>query len=268
MSARGFFVNRRCYHLLGVEVERMRSPLIFFASYALVLVHPIVAAQSTRSPAYHQDVIVGANEKRLLRLTNDSESPIVAFVRVDFSTGLEGRTYYDAYVNRFEQPIAPGASLTFGLGPNLSKVQEQVRAIVCEDGTSAGDPAWINAIFATRIRLYDRLLSLHELLGQQVGTGISREGIISLLREAQANSDKQLTDDDLRVLDDTAFRGATSTFDANREASAEQVLKAYLKSLEERTAKLEHSQPKIERLRARLAERPDPSPVMPPLLVH
>jgi hypothetical protein len=243
----------------------MRSRLIVLASYALVLVHPIVAAQNTSSPAYHQDVIVRADEKTLLQLTNDSESPMVAFVRVDFSTGLEGRTYYDAYVNRFEQPIAPGASLTLGLGRNLSEAQDQVRAIVCEDGSSAGDPAWINAIFAGRIRLYDRLLSLHELLRQQVGTGISREGVISLLRDAQAKADKQLADDDLRILDDTAFSGAISTFDANREASAVQVIKAYLKSLEERIAKLEHSQPKLDTLRARLAERPDPSqPVMPP----
>jgi hypothetical protein len=248
----------------------MRSALIgFLAAFALVLVPPVVAAQNASSPAYRQDVITGADGKPSLQVTNDSESPIVAFVKVDFSTGLEGRTYYDAYINRRDLPIAPGASITLGLGSNLSKVQDQIRAIVCEDGSSAGDPVWINAIFARRTRLYDRLLSLHELLRQQVGTGISREGLISLVQDAQAKADKQLPDDDLRVVDDVVFSGAISTFDANREAKAEQVLKVYLKSLEERAAKLEHSQPGLETLRARLAERSDPSqPIIPLPLTH
>jgi hypothetical protein len=244
----------------------MRSPLIVLATFAFVLVPPVVAAQNTSSPAYHQDVIVGAEGKQLLQVTNDSQSPIAAFVRVDFSTGLEGRTYYDVYMNRFEQPIAPGASLMFGLGPNLSRVQDQVRAIVCEDGSSAGDPVWINVIFARRIRLHDRLLSLHHLLGQEVGTGISRDGVIALLRDAQADADK-LHDNELRIIDDGVFGGAISTFDANREAALDHVLNGYLKSLEERTAKLEQSRPELDSLRARLAERPDPSqPIIPPPL--
>ncbi len=243
----------------------MRSLLIVFATFAVVLLPPIVTAQSASTPAYHQDVVVGAEGKQLLQVTNDSQSPIAAFVRVDFSTGLEGRTYYDAHINRFDQPIAPGASLMFGLGSNLSRVQDQVRAIVCEDGSSAGDPVWIDVIFARRIRLYDRLLSLHQLLRHQVGTGISREGIISLLRDAQANADNRLTDDDLRIMDDGVFGGAISTFDANREATVDHILNGYLKHLEERAAKLEHSQPDMDTLRARLSERSDANqPVIPP----
>jgi hypothetical protein len=249
---------------LASEVDRTRNPLIVLGTFALALVHPIVAAQSASALGYHEDIVVGAEGKPLLQITNDSESPIVAFVRVDFSTGLEGRTYYDACINRRDVPIAPGASLTLGLGSKLSKVQDQVRAIVFEDGSSAGDPIWINAIFARRIRLYDRLLSLHELVKPLVGTGISREGIISLLRNAQATADKQLTDDDLRIVDDIAFYGAISTFDANREASIEHVLKAYLKSLEERTEKLESSRPNLETLRTRLAEHDPTQPVIPP----
>jgi hypothetical protein len=243
-----------------VEVELMRSALIgFLAAFALLLVPPVVAAQNANSPAYHQDVIMGADGKPSLQITNDSESSIVAFVRVDFSTGLEGRQYYDAYINRRDLPIAPGASVILGLGSNLSKVQDQVRAIVCEDGSSAGDAVWVNAIFARRIRLYDRLLSLHELLTQQAGTGILREGLISLFQDAQAKADKQLPDDDLRVIDDTVFYGAISTFGANREVNIVVVIQRYLKHLEERAAQLEHSQPGLDTLRARLAERTDPS---------
>lgn len=244
----------------------MHNPLIAsLVVFAVVGVSAGVAAQNTNSPACRQDLIVGSDGKPSLQITNDSDSPIVAFVRVDFSSGLEGRTYYDSYINLRDLPIAPGGAITLGLGSNLREVRDQVRAIVLEDGSSAGDPAWINAIFAKRIRLYDRLLSVHELLRQQVGSGISREGIVALLTRAQTDTDKRLPDDDLRVTDDMVFYGAISTFDRNREANAEQVLKVYLKSLEGRAAKLEHSQPELDTLRARLSDRPDPSqPIIPP----
>ncbi len=248
----------------------MRNPLI--ASLVILAVFGVpagVAAQNTNSPSYRQDLIVASDGKPSLQITNYSDSPIVAFVRVDFSSGLEGRTYYDSYINSHDSPIAPGGSLTLGLGSNLRQVRDQVRAVVLENGSNAGDPAWLNAIFATRLRLYDRLRSVHELLRHQVGTGISREGIIALLVRAQADTDKEVPDDDLRVIDDVVFQGAIHTFDANREANAEQILKGYLKSLEERAAKLEHSQPGLDTLRARLAERPDRSqPIIPPPRTH
>jgi hypothetical protein len=248
----------------------MHNPLIAsLVVFAVVGVPAVVRPHNTNFPAYRQHLIVGEDGKPSLQITNDSDSPIVAFVRVDFSSGLEGRTYYDCYINPDNLPIAPGGSLSLDRGSRLSHDRDQIRAVVLEDGTSVGDSAWINAIFATRIRLHDRLLSVHELLRQQVGTGISREGIIALLLRAQSDIDKKLPDDDLRVMDDVVFHGAISTFDANREANADQVLKVCLKSLEKRAAKLEHSQPELDTLRARLADRPDPSqPIIPPPRTH
>ena len=82
------------------------------------------------------------------------------------------------------------------------------------------------------------------------------EGIISLLRNAQANADKQLPDDDLRIFDETAFYGVISTFDASREGNVDVALKAYLKYLENRGAKLEHSKPRMHTLRHGLRSDP------------
>jgi hypothetical protein len=73
-----------------------------------------------------------------------------------------------------------------------------------------------------------------------------------LLVRAQADKDEQLPNDDLRVIDDVVSHGAIDTFDANWEGNAEQILKGYLKSLEERAAKLEHSKPGQDTLRGRL----------------
>jgi hypothetical protein len=56
--------------------------------------------------------------------------------------------------------------------------------------------------------------------------------------------------------DEVVFVGAINTFDANRESEVDDVLKLYLKHLEEQAAKLEHSQPGLDPLRAGLAERP------------
>lgn len=248
----------------------MRSALIVpFAFFTLVSASLVVVAQSASSPAYHQDVVQGEDGKPLLKITNDSESPIVAFVTVDFSTGLEGRTYYDVYTSARDLPIAPCTSITLGLGSNLNKVQDEVKAVVLEDGSSSGDPAWINAIFARRIRLYDRILSLHDFFRQEVGAGLSRETIIDRVRASKTEADKDLPDDDLRVVDDLVFSGAIWTLEYNRETNVDAVMQVLLKDFEQRAARLKHSQPGLDTLRARLAEGSDPSqPIIPPTLNH
>jgi hypothetical protein len=185
---------------------------------------------------------------------------------VDYSAGLEGRTYYDIYTGPRDHPIAPGASLTFQLGPNIGNIENQVRAIVFQDGSSDGDPTWINVIFARRVRLYDRLLALQGLLQQHSGTGISREQILALLRHAQANDENQSQFDDLQVLDKMLFQGAISTFD-NRDAAVDTVMRGYLKHLEQRAVRLEQSKPPLELIRTRLSNRPHPDqPIVPPPL--
>jgi hypothetical protein len=192
------------------------------------------------------------------------------------SLGMEGRTYLDVDTIPVRAlrgvPIPPGASTTLGLSyfqGAESKVRAEVQAVIFQDGSSAGDSVWVNAILARRLRFYDRRLSLHELLKRQVGTGISREGVLNVLRAAQADADKQLPEDDLRVIDDGAFLGAINTFEANGETKTDLVLNGYLKSLEKQISELERSQPSLDSIRTRLAARPDPDqPIVPPPLKH
>lgn len=69
--------------------------------------------------------------------------------------------------------------------------------------------------------MYDRMVSMRESLGHLVGTGASREEVLKLLRNGLTEADKQLPEDDLRIMDDMVFHGAIATFDKNREAAAE-----------------------------------------------
>jgi hypothetical protein len=216
------------------------------------------------SPSYHQSISVGQDGKPSLQLTNDSDVPITAFVMVEFpSLGMEGRTYSDVYTSPQEDHvIPPKASITRGLssfaGSDPRKVRAEVRAVIFKDGSSSGDPVWVNAILARRVRLYDRTLSLHDLLNPLVGKGTSREAILDMLREAQADAEKRLPDDDLRVVDTVAFYGAISTLDKNREAPVDVVLKVYLQYLEKRALLLEFSRPDLDHIRTLPVTTPEP----------
>ena len=233
--------------------RRFLSLLLFFAT-----AHHALAS----SPSYHQSVSVDKDGKPLLQFTNDSELPIVALVMVEFpSLGMEGRTYSDVYTGPRDKIIPPGASITLGLSSfrgSETKVRAEVRAVIFKDGSSAGDPVWVNAILARRLHLYDRYLSLHDLLNPLVGTGISREEVLEKLRAARADAEKQLPNDDLLVMDITAFYGAISTIDKNREAPLDAVLKVYLKDTEKRTLALEYSRPDLDTVRTLPVTTPKP----------
>jgi hypothetical protein len=239
-----------------------RIPTRFSRFLVAVIILCLPAQFSFAASLYHVNVTVGSDGKPSSQLTNDSQLPIFAFIMVEFpSLGMEGRTYYDFYVNHREQPIAPGSSITRGLsyfhGAEV-KVRAEVRAVVFQDGTSDGDPVWVNAILAQRLRLYDRLRSVHELLEKQVDTRISREGILQMLRHAQLDAEKQSPDDDLKPVDSAVFYGAISTFDKNRQAPVGVVLERYLANLRLRIAHLERSRPTMDIIRTLPVTTPRP----------
>ena len=115
----------------------MHSPLVVsLAALALVSFPPFFAAQDTSVPAYREEVIAVDGKPRF-KITNDSKSPIVAFVMVQLRSlsTLEGRFYYDACTTaKSDGPIAPGAFATEALGyfegADLSKVRAEARAVI------------------------------------------------------------------------------------------------------------------------------------------
>lgn len=223
-----------------------------------------VAAQQALagSPSYHQSVSVGQDGEPSLQLTNDSEVPITAFVVVHFpSLGMEGRDYYDVYVGSRDQAIAPGGSIVRSLSSFKGaedKVRAEVRAVIFKDGSSGGEPVWVKAILARRLRFYGRVLSVDDLLGPLVGTGISREAVLKTLRTAMEGVDSQFPEDDLRIMDDLVFHGAISTIETNREVPIDVVLKGYLKYWEQRALTLEYSRPNLDTIRNLPATIPKP----------
>jgi len=218
----------------------------------------LTAQHSVAAPAiYHHGVTVADDGKRSLQLTNDSDVPITAFVVMEVSpAGKEDRAFFDIYTAPDSSlPVPPGSSFTRKLsslfsGTDLSKVSAEVPAVIFKDGSSAGDPVWINTILARRVRLHDRFLSLHDLLSPLVGTGISSGAIAKKLRTSLTGTVKQLPDDDLRAVDTMAFFDATSRFDREeRQARAERPLRLYLKYLETRVLVLEYSRPDLDTIR-------------------
>ena len=133
--------------------------------------------------------------------------------------------------------ISPGGSVVRSLSSfkgTESKVRAEVRAVIFKDGSSAGDNVWVNAILARRLRFYDRILSIDDLLRPLVGTGVSREAVLESSGPPKQTSITNSREDDLRIMDDLVFHGAVSTFGNNRDAPVDVVLKGYLKYWEKR----------------------------------
>ncbi len=231
----------------------------FLSLLALCLAAQQALADSSR---YHQSISLGQDGKASLQLTNDSDVPVTAFLIVHFpSLGMEGRDYYDVLIGSHDQLIPPGGSIVRGLSSftgSESKVRAEVRAVIFKDGSSAGDRVWVNAILARRLRFYDRILSVDDLLGPLVGTGASREAVLGVLRSAEADVDNKLPQDDLRIMDDLIFHGALSTFENNGDAPVDVVLKGYLKYWEKRALTLEYSRPGLDTIRTLPSAIPKP----------
>lgn len=222
----------------------------------------LAAQPSFGSTKYHQKVSTGQDGPPSIVLTNDSDVPITAFLIVHFpSLGMEGRDYYDIYTSPSNEVVSPKGSIIRMLSSfkgSEDKVRAEVRAVIFKDGSSAGDPAWVNAILARRAHFYNRVRSVNDLLAPLIGTGASREGLIGMLRAAEADVDKEFPEDDLRIMDDLVFHGAISTFETNLKAPVDAVLKGYLKYWGRRALTLEYSQPDLGGIRTRPPTIPKP----------
>jgi hypothetical protein len=250
----------------------LARPLVIVLGAVFILLAPSGISQEATSSGYRQEIIDGQEGRPLLQLTNKAALPITAYVVVLApyeGGGIEGRTYHDSCTSRREQPIASGQSARDATGyyvnSEFKMARTEVQAAVFEDGSTAGNPSWIDAVLARRLRFYDRLTSLRDLLNQQIGISESLSSVIEKLRSAQASTDKEPPDDDLRVMDDTAFTGAISTVQANTAHSVDDLLRTYVKHLEDQTAQISRCQPSLNDIRSRLANRPNSEkPIDPP----
>lgn len=219
-------------------------------------------------------MVDGQDGRPVLQLTNPSGLALTAYVWVlSPYEGGEDRHYHDSCIFTRDQPIPKGHSITrlagYDINAEFKTLRAEAPAVVFEDGSTDGDPSWIDALLARRLRFYDRLMGLHDLLKQQIGTGASRQAVIDKLQSAQASADQQLPNDDLRKMDDLAFLRAISTMQANLANNLDDLLKQYLKFLEDETSQLSRCQPALETIRRRLAERPNPEqPIVPPRFAH
>jgi hypothetical protein len=255
------------------------KPLVFVLAVVSLVVVSAGLSQIASPLKYRQETVAAQDGKPVLRLTNTSALPITAYVVVRSrheDPEVQGRSYHDSCIfGRVEKPIANGESTLESAGDQIDShfemVRTEVRAVVFEDGSTAGDSSWIDAILARRLRFCDRLMSVHDLLKQQIGTGAMLPAIIDNLQSAEASAHQQLPDDDLRVMDDTVFIRAISTMQANSKFgyTVDYLVGRYLKILSDQTSELNRCQPAMDAIRMRLANRPNrEQPIVPPHFPH
>jgi len=143
------------------------------------------------------------------------------------------------------------------------------------DGSSAGEADWINAIFARRIHYYERLVNVHDLIAEQVHTGLPFRAIVEKLRvaneeaNAKEEANKELLLDEFYIVDNLVFGSAIGTLQANGRESDSQPIKWYVEQLAKRITGLEHCAPGLDTIRTHLAERPGlDHPTIPPPSTH
>jgi hypothetical protein len=250
-------------------------PLVPVLAAVFLVATPSAISQEANSLTYRQEIVDGRDGRPMLRLTNTSALPITAYVMVGSpyeGRGIAFRDYRDSCIfGRVDKPIGNGQSTTFSTGYSVNSqfkmVRTEVPAVVFEDGSTAGDPTWIDAVLARRVRFYDRLMSVHDLLKRQIGTGATLPAIIEKLQSTEGSAHKQLPEDDLRVMDDTVFTRAVDTMQANSKFGykVDYLLGRYLKILSDETSELDRCRPSLDDIRMRLANRPNPDkPIVPP----
>jgi hypothetical protein len=182
-----------------------------------------------------------------------------------------GRFYYDSCFDpRVYKPIAQGESITHPLGyfegADVSGVRAEVQAVILEDGSTSGAARWIDALFARRIRHYDRLRSVHDLLAKQVHAGFTREEILEKLRATKVDVDNERPDHiELRSVDDLVLLSAIRTLEMyGKEGDSYGRVKWYVEQLGEQSKQMEQCGPAMDTIRARLAEHPQLDSLPPP----
>ena len=183
------------------------------------------------------------------QLWNDSDHQITAAVitvdlgiHSDNIQKVEGVVYHDAYIDaRHRAPIEGKGNMQITIpyvkGPRAQNLAPNVRAVLYSDGSAEGEQEWVDMLMKRRGRLYQRLLSIRNLLAAQVDV-VSVSQIIQDLRSAQNELRQRLGPDELGDIDDIAFESAIGTLGANSKQGANPSMRWYIEVLDRRIAQL------------------------------
>jgi hypothetical protein len=143
-------------------------------------------------PHYAANVVITADSRPTIQLTNLSESPLTAFIITteisDPKLGHRVELYFDNVVNYgHDRSLMPRKSamipLPFVVGSDPTMNSSKVRAVIFEDGTTFGELFWVRRLLARRNALLHNLQQVRTFLLDHSRMLHSRSEIISDLKQ-------------------------------------------------------------------------------------
>lgn len=119
-----------------------------------------------------------------------------------------------------DQPLQPGTvvskpvagRLGMGGGANIA-----MRAVIFSDGSTAGDPAWINKILARRRRMYVAMGSIQEIVREDVSRQQRIDQIVSDVTRERLVARQQTEDPDVNAATDRVYSIATGLLNSTKK---------------------------------------------------
>jgi hypothetical protein len=120
-----------------------------------------------------------------------------------------------------DQPLQPGTSVSKPMlgriGAGSASANVAMRAVIFSDGSTAGDPAWINKILARRRRMYVAINKVEEIVREDVGREQRIDQIVSNITRERMVARQQTEDADINAATDRVYSIATGLLSATRK---------------------------------------------------
>jgi len=164
----------------------MRNTFIFTTAAAIWL---CPTSYSQTAPILTR-VDTSSDGRATLNVRNDSDTSLVAFVDVEEShpVASDGKKYkvtavrwWDVATDLADQPVAPHHEIGILTGTPGAPPQATLMAAVFADGSSFGDPAWVQSIMTRRQVMRDGFDLAFSLLEKGMREGTPRADLITQL---------------------------------------------------------------------------------------
>lgn len=120
-----------------------------------------------------------------------------------------------------DQPLQPGTSMTKAMpgriGTIAAGVNVAVRAVIFADGSTAGDPAWIDKVLARRRRMYVAINSVEQIVRDGVAREQRIDQITSDVARERLVARQQTEDADINAATDRVYAIATGLLGSTRK---------------------------------------------------
>jgi len=119
-----------------------------------------------------------------------------------------------------DQPLQPGTAVSKPIAGRLGTgggANVAMRAVIFSDGSTAGDPGWINKILARRRRMYVAIGNVEEIVREDVSKEQRIDQIVSDITRERLVARQQTEDADVNAATDRVYSIATGLLNSTRK---------------------------------------------------